>query len=457
MGFLEITRKDLLLLVRDRRALVVLLLLPMAFICILGLSTGRLLGWRNDNQLLKLGVVDNCESRHSGLIIERMQAINGIKTVRVASLIEVEKQLNDRDLTAAVIIGEDFESRVEILKPQDIFDVSDARMKINLEDVDSRILSRPAAAMVQSVVDQLVLFCTLQAVLPDSARRSAVQSTVVDLLMGTSSDDEPDVGSKSVAANLEQNPPDNKQLNSATAADSSTGTSKPDPVNANAGNADADNADADNADADNADAESGNPVYQTLVPAYTVMFAFFLVPVMGRSFIAERELGTLKRLRIAPIGAVDLVLGKTIPFLVISLAQSAALFLFGRMLFGMSWGSQPWLLIPIVACTSLSATGMGLLIATLVRTDSQVSAYANFLVITLAGISGCFMPREWLPEIMQTVSLATPHAWSLIAYHEALTTPTPDLATVAKSCGVLTLFALILATFGCWKMQYSRD
>ena len=43
MGFLEITRKDLLLLVRDRRALVVLLLLPMAFICILGLSTGRLL------------------------------------------------------------------------------------------------------------------------------------------------------------------------------------------------------------------------------------------------------------------------------------------------------------------------------------------------------------------------------------------------------------------------------
>ena len=94
MGFLEITRKDLLLLVRDRRALVVLLLLPMAFICILGLSTGRLLGWRNDNQLLKLGVVDNCESRHSGLIIERMQAIDGIKTVRVASLDDVKLQLN---------------------------------------------------------------------------------------------------------------------------------------------------------------------------------------------------------------------------------------------------------------------------------------------------------------------------------------------------------------------------
>ena len=186
MGFLEITRKDLTLLVRDRRALVVLLLLPMAFICILGLSTVRLLGWRNDNQLLKLGVVDNCKSRHSGLVIKRMQAIDGIKTVRVASLAEVEEQLSDRDLTAAVVIGESFESKVEVLNPQDIFDVSEARMKIALDDVDIRILSRPAGAMVQSVVDQLVLFCTLQAVLPDSARRSAVQSKVVDLFLGTS-------------------------------------------------------------------------------------------------------------------------------------------------------------------------------------------------------------------------------------------------------------------------------
>jgi ABC-2 type transport system permease protein len=434
MGFLEITRKDLLLLVRDRRALVVLLLLPMAFICILGLSTGRLLGWRNDNQLLKLGVVDNCESRHSGLIIERMQAIDGIKTVRVASLDDVKLQLNDRDLTAAVVIGEHFESKVEILEPQDIFDVTEARMKIDLADVDIRILSRPAAAMVQSVVEQLALFCTLQAVLPGSARRSAVQSRVADLLIGNASADESDYdwNADNVAAG--QASSTSEQPVTDTTNSSSTATNRPD-----------------------ADSESGNPVYQTLVPAYTVMFAFFLVPIMGRSFIAERELGTLKRLRIAPIGAVDLVLGKTIPFLVISLAQSAALFVFGRLLFGMSWGSHPWLLFPIVASTSLSATGMGLLIATLVRTDSQVSAYANFLVITLAGISGCFMPRDWLPAIMQSVSLATPHAWSLIAYHEALTSQTPNITEIGKACGVLTLYAAILATLGCWKMQRSSD
>lgn len=423
MGFVEITRKDLLLLLRDRRALVVLLLLPMAFICILGLSTGRLLGWRNGNQFLRLGVVDESRTRHSKLIIERMQAIDGVQIVQLSSLEEAEQRLSDRNLTAAVVIGSNFEAHVEQLAPHEIFDAEQARMKISLDDVDISILSRPAAAMVQSVVDQLVLFCTLQAVLPDAARRATVQKQVFDLMRGAPSIDTAPRTDDSSRDQVQESP------------------EEPDAVLAT----------------DDDSSGQGNPVYQTLVPAYTVMFAFFLVPIMGRSFIAERELGTLKRLRMAPISTADLVLGKTIPFLIISLAQSTALFLFGRLLFGMSWGSQPWLLLPIIFCTSLAATGMGLLVATMVRTDSQVSAYANFLVITMAGISGCFMPRDWLPEMMRTVSLSVPHAWSLVAYHEALTTPAPRLAVIAQACGILSMMATLLASLGCWQMHRSHD
>ena len=77
-------------------------------------------------------------------------------------------------------------------------------------------------------------------------------------------------------------------------------------------------------------------------------------------------------------------------------------------------------LIPVVVCTSLSATALGLLVATLARTESQVAAYATFLVITMAGISGCFMPRDWQPQLMRQISLITPHAWALIAYDQLL-------------------------------------
>jgi ABC-2 type transport system permease protein len=426
MGFLEITRKDLRLLTRDRRALVVLVGLPMAFIAILGLSTGRLLGWRNDNQLLKLAVVDQNDSRTSQHVIERLESIDGVQLSRVSSAAVVEQQVADRTVTVGVVIGSDFENRVIALGPRDIFDTTEGRMRIGLADLDISIQARSESVMVRSVVDQIVLFAALQAILPDSARRAGARDKVRDLLLGKGEGEGDTESGDDEAAQ----PPVDVDVDA--------------------------NSDKARAASDPRKSSARNPVYQTIVPGYTVMFAFFLVNIMARSFITERELGTLSRLRIAPISAVDVLLGKTLPFLVISLAQTVVLFLFGRLLFGMSWGSQPWLLLPIVFCTSLAATGLGLLIATLVKTDSQVSAYANFLVITLAGISGCFMPRDWLPVTMQNVSLATPHSWALIAYGQALTNDSPNLGVIARSCGMLCAFAGVFFLAGCWKFRGQR-
>lgn len=119
-------------------------------------------------------------------------------------------------------------------------------------------------------------------------------------------------------------------------------------------------------------------VYQTLVPSYTVMFVFFIVTFMARSFIGERELGTLNRLRLAPVSRPGIMIGKTVPFLDISLVQTGLLFLAGKYLFGMSWGPQPWLLLPVMFCTSLAATSLGLLVATMVRTEARCRPTAPF-------------------------------------------------------------------------------
>ena len=205
--------------------------------------------------------------------------------------------------------------------------------------------------------------------------------------------------------------------------------------------------------ANTAQADFGGMVYQVIVPAYTVMFAFFLINIMARSFISEAANGTLRRLHAAPIGIGQLLIGKTVPFLIVSIVQGLLLFLFGKLLFGMSWGVQPWLLLPVIVCTSLAATTLGLLTAVLVRTDAQVSAYANLLVITLAGLSGCFMPREWLPEMMRQVSLAIPHAWSLIAYDQILNSPNPNLLRIGLCCLMLIVFSAVFFAFGCQRFR----
>ena len=208
----------------------------------------------------------------------------------------------------------------------------------------------------------------------------------------------------------------------------------------------------------NPTASDGGPIeplraYAVLVPAYTVMFTFFLVNVMARSIIQEREWGTLRRLRTSPITPFALLWGKTIPFWILSCAQGAVLFLAGRYLFGMPCGSAPWLLIPVLCCTSLAATALGLWVATIAKTESQVSAYSNFVVIVLAGVSGCLVPRGWLPDWLQTASLLTPHAWALMAYDQVLRAAQPQIGLLFGSCGVLLGFTLIFFLGGRSRFQ----
>jgi ABC-2 type transport system permease protein len=188
----------------------------------------------------------------------------------------------------------------------------------------------------------------------------------------------------------------------------------------------------------------GTKRYQVLVPSYAVTFAFFLVLTAGWLFVAERRHGTLVRLEAAPIGLEQLLLGKLIPCLLVSVIQGAVLLACGKVVFGMTWGPEPLLLVPVVVCTSLAAVGMAVLVGVIAKTEAQVSVYGTLLVLVLAGLSGSMMPREMMPESMRQWSKVTPHAWALDAYEHLLypDATTIDAAQVWADCGVLAAFGL---------------
>src|SRR6516164_7816679 len=78
MNSREITSKDLLLLCRDRRTLSVLVALPLAFISILGFSTGQLFSQADKAHAVKVGVVDADATELSENIIQKMQGMSAL-------------------------------------------------------------------------------------------------------------------------------------------------------------------------------------------------------------------------------------------------------------------------------------------------------------------------------------------------------------------------------------------
>jgi ABC-type multidrug transport system permease subunit len=202
-------------------------------------------------------------------------------------------------------------------------------------------------------------------------------------------------------------------------------------------------------------ADPGAKRYQILVPQFTVLSAFFLVLVVGWLFVAERTHGTLVRLRAAPLARWQILLGKLLPCLLVSLVQGVVLLLAGRLVVNLSWGAEPWLLMLVVACTSAAAVGLAMLVASVARTETQVAVYGVLLVLVLGGVSGSLMPRELMPESMKRASLVTPHAWALDAYSQLLGSPTPDVGVVLTACGVLLAFGTGFLALAWWRMDLS--
>jgi ABC-2 type transport system permease protein len=204
----------------------------------------------------------------------------------------------------------------------------------------------------------------------------------------------------------------------------------------------------------------GGSRYQQLVPSYLVMFAFFLVLTVGWLFVAERRQGTLKRLVVAPLTKAEILIGKMLPCLLISLFQGFFLLGAGKLLFNMSWGAQPLWLIPVVVATSFAAIGLAMLVAALARTETQVAIYGTLLVLVLAALSGCMMgDRALMPEQMQQLTQITPHAWALDAYKELLTVANrpPDVELIVKACGVLTGFGAGFLALAWWCLRLNAD
>jgi ABC-type multidrug transport system permease subunit len=209
----------------------------------------------------------------------------------------------------------------------------------------------------------------------------------------------------------------------------------------------------------------GAQIYQTLVPSYTVMFAFFLVLTVSWVFVAERRQGTLKRLRAAPLLKGQVLLGKLLPCYLVSLMQGAFLLVAGKLLFGMKWGPDQWplwqqagWLLVIIASTSFAAMGLALLVASVARTEIQVALYGAVPVLVLALIGGCILPAEMLPEQSRWLTQLTPHGWALSAYKEMLGGPpgyVPHLGIVTSACGVLAAFgaAFLVLAWGLLRLE----
>jgi len=124
--------------------------------------------------------------------------------------------------------------------------------------------------------------------------------------------------------------------------------------------------------------------------------------------VREREIGTLEQLMVTPIRPLELILGKTLPFVIISYIDLVLVMLVGVLWFDVPLKGNPVLLVLGAGLYLMSTLGVGLFISTISQTQQQalMSAFFFFLPATL--LSGFMFPIENMPEPAQWITYLNP-------------------------------------------------
>ncbi len=182
---------------------------------------------------------------------------------------------------------------------------------------------------------------------------------------------------------------------------------------------------------------------QQAIPGYTVMFAFLVAGFMASWSIEEKRNGILRRLRSSPVSTTHLLGGKLFYGLVVCLAQVLMLFLVSSTLFKVDLGGDPLAFMLVCIALSTTVACLGLLASAIKFPPAAITAP---LVIG-ALLGGCLFSSDFFPPLLRTVSYFIPHTWAMMAYQDLLVRG-QGLAQVLPEIGMLLLFAVIFFVVG---------
>lgn len=149
-----------------------------------------------------------------------------------------------------------------------------------------------------------------------------------------------------------------------------------------------------------------------MAPGMALMFLMYTVSYGGRSILAEKAQGTLPRLMVSPTTSTQILGGKVFGIFLTGVAQVGILILASTIFFGVRWG-DPLGLMALILAAVFGATGWGLLLTAIGRSQGQVGAIGSAVMLIFGILGGTFISLDQLPPIVGWVSKITPNAWGM--------------------------------------------
>ena len=148
------------------------------------------------------------------------------------------------------------------------------------------------------------------------------------------------------------------------------------------------------------------------IVAFLIMILTLLLTSMA--IIKEKEAGTMEQLIVTPMKPSELILGKTIPYILIALVQMIAVTALAVFWFDIPLAGSLALLFFSTCLFLLSTLGIGLFISTISKTQQQAMMTTFFFVLPFFMLSGFVFPIENMPREVQWLTYLNPLRYFLV-------------------------------------------
>lgn len=203
------------------------------------------------------------------------------------------------------------------------------------------------------------------------------------------------------------------------------------------------------------DLVGGIDLIDFMYPGVVAMGAQMTALVAGISVVQDREAGFLKEILVAPLNRVGIVLGKAIGVAGVAVLQVLILLLLAPIVGADVRATTILELIPLVVLLSLGLSGLGILVASFMKSQQGFQMLINVLVFPMFFLAGVFFPVDSVPHWMEVLSKVNPVTYGVDAIRQVFLGAAPAGAglgvtvfghtmTLAEEVAVLGLFTVVL-------------
>lgn len=172
-----------------------------------------------------------------------------------------------------------------------------------------------------------------------------------------------------------------------------------------------------------------------------IMMLLFSIAAIGGSLLDEKEAGTLKRLLMAPVKPLSILLAKMGTAMVVSILQLTAMFVFAWLAFGLPIFMDILTLILLILCISFAVSSFGVFLVSTVKTRQQLQGMSTIIIILMSAIGGSMIPINMMPAFMQNIAGISVNYWGIEGFFDIFWRQLP-LIDILPKMGILLAIGL---------------